>query len=418
MTESAAVITGIGLLSPLGRGVDTHLDRLWSGESGLVAPPRERQLDLPVDAAGFAPDVLATDYLSGPDSRLVDRFILLGLAAADDALADAGIVVGTDCDPERTAVVVSSANGGLISFEQQALSRAERGRTAVSPMLLPAMLPNMASARIAIQHGIRGASSNVSTACAAGAQGVAEALRIIRDGDADVVLCGGVETPLTPTIVATFVNSRALAKGWPDPRQASRPFDKARNGFVLAEGAGVLVVESAAHAAARGARGYANLLGWGSTTDGFHVTSPRPDGSGAAAAMRRALSRAGVSPSDVGYVNAHGTATKLGDSAEAAAIRELFGESGPAVSSTKGAIGHLLGGAGAVEAAITALSISTGRVPPTLNLDDPDPACDLDHVRGGPRTLPLRAALSNSFAFGGHNVSLLLGESTVGARHE
>ncbi len=273
----------------------------------------------------------------------------------------------------------------------------------------------MATARVAIKHGIRGYSSAIVTACAAGAQAVAEGLRLIRAGDADVVVCGGTESSLHPTIAAAFTNARALAQGWDDPAQASRPFDARRNGFVLGEGSGVLVLESAEHADARGAAGYAELIGWGSTTDAHHPTMPRPDGEGAADAMRTALASAGLDPSDIGYVNAHGTGTKIGDVAESAALRAVFGADGPAVSSTKGATGHLLGAAGAVEAAVTALTVARGLLPPTLNLAEPDPACALDHVRGTARPVELRAALSNAFAFGGHNTSLIFGPTPTRA---
>jgi 3-oxoacyl-[acyl-carrier-protein] synthase II len=271
------------------------------------------------------------------------------------------------------------------------------------------MLSNMAAARIAIKYGIRGYSSAPVTACAAGAHAVTEAIRLIRAGDADVVICGAGEASLHPTITAAFSNARALAHNWTDPTRASRPFDRKRNGFVLGDGGGVFVVERTDFADARGASGYADLIGWGGTTDAYHPTKPRPDGQGAAGSMRRAIADAGVSPSDVDYVNAHGTSTTLGDAAETVAIHSVFGERGPAVSSIKALTGHLLGASGVVEAAVTALSVSRGVLPPTANLDDPDPACDLDHVRGAPRIGPVAVALSNTFAFGGHNITLAFG---------
>jgi 3-oxoacyl-[acyl-carrier-protein] synthase II len=275
------------------------------------------------------------------------------------------------------------------------------------------MLSNMATARIAIKYGIRGYSATLVTACAAGAQSVAEAVRLIRDGLADVVVCGAGEAPLHPTIAAAFTNARALARGWTDPTAASRPFDKGRNGFVLGEGGGVFVLERADFAQARGATGYADVIGWGASTDAFHPTKPRPDGEGAIASMRSAIADAGRDPSDVDYVNAHGTSTPLGDVAETAAIHAVFGEQGPPVSSIKALTGHLLGASGVVEAATTALSVNRGILPPTYNLDDPDPACALDHVRGTPRTGDVRVALSNTFAFGGHNITLLFGPSST-----
>ncbi|PCG86705.1 beta-ketoacyl synthase [Streptomyces sp. WZ.A104] len=411
--DGKAVITGLGTFTPLGRGAAATFDALLHGKSGLRRPPEGHLLDGSVDVAGIAPDIEAREVLPPSEGRLVDRYALMALAAADDALLDAGLVVGQDVDPHRVAVVISSGAGGLTTYEAQTQARAERGPTAVSPYLLPGMLPNMAAARIAIKYGIRGWSSAIATACAAGAHAVAEAARLIRYGEADVVVCGGAEAPLNPTSALAFAHARALAHSWDDPEAASRPFDRRRNGFVLAEGSGVLVVERAAHADARGAAGYADLLGWGATTDAYRPTAPRPDGEGAAMSMRGALATGGLVPDDIGYVNAHGTATKLGDIAETKAVRAVFGDRSPAVSSTKSMTGHLLGGSGAVEAAFTALAISRGQLPPTHNLDEIDPACDVDHVRGEARAQPIEAAISNSFAFGGHNVSLLLGTAST-----
>ncbi|MFJ9623877.1 beta-ketoacyl-[acyl-carrier-protein] synthase family protein [Streptomyces sp. NPDC101181] len=411
--ETRAVITGLGTFTPLGRGAADTFDALLHGKSGLRRPPEGHLLDGSVGVAGIAPDIEASEVLPPSEGRLVDRYALMALAAADDALSDAGLVVGRDVDPHRVAVVVSSGAGGLTTYEAQTQARTQRGPTAVSPYLLPGMLPNMAAARIAIKYGIRGWSSAIATACAAGAHAVAEAARLIRYGEADVVVCGGAEAPLNPTSALAFAHARALASGWDDPEAASRPFDRRRNGFVLAEGAGVLVVERAAHADARGAAGYADLLGWGATTDAHRPTAPRPDGEGAAHSMRGALATGGLGPEDIGYINAHGTATKLGDIAETKAVRAVFGDRSPAISSTKSMTGHLLGGSGAVEAAFTALALSRGQLPPTHNLDEIDPACDVDHVRGEARAVPVEAAISNSFAFGGHNVSLLLGRAST-----
>ncbi|MGW4649972.1 beta-ketoacyl-[acyl-carrier-protein] synthase family protein [Kitasatospora sp. NPDC004289] len=414
----SAVVTGLGLVTPLGRKVEEVFEALTSGRSGITAVPDGHAAHGWLPFAGIAPHVDGTEVLPPTETRCVDRFVLLALAAADDALAEAGLVVGRDVEPDRIAVVIGTGGGGLETFEQQSHRRLERGRPAVSPYLLPGMLSNMAAARIAIKYGMRGYSSAPVTACAAGAQAIAEGLRLIRAGEADVVVCGGTESSLHPTIAAAFTNARALAQGWEDPAQASRPFDRRRNGFVLGEGAGVLVLERAEHAAARGATVRAELLGWGGSTDAHHPTMPRPDGAGAADSMRAALRSAGLAPSDIGYVNAHGTGTKLGDTAESSALNAVFGEDGPAVSSTKGATGHLLGAAGAVEAIVSVLAVQRGQLPPTVNLEDPDPACALDHVRQARHT-PVRAALSNSFAFGGHNLSLIFGQpSTTGGPHQ
>ncbi|MBM9509837.1 beta-ketoacyl-[acyl-carrier-protein] synthase family protein [Actinacidiphila acididurans] len=411
---SGVTITGVGLVTPLGRKPDDFFEGLLAGRTGVAAPPPGHAAHGWLAAAGLAPAIDPMEVLPPKEVRGVDRFVLMALAAADDALADAGLVVGRDADPYRTAVAVSTGGAGLESFEQQSHRRLERGRAGVSPYLLPGMLANMGSARIAIKHGIRGYSSAIATACAAGAQGIVEAIRLISAGDADVVVCGGSESPLHPTIASAFSNARALAEGWADPAEASRPFDARRNGFVLGEGSAVLVLERTEHADARGAAGYADLIGWGATTDAHHPTAPRADGEGAAACMRGALTRAGLTPRDIGYVNAHGTGTKLGDAAETRALHTVFGAAdGPAVSSVKGATGHLLGASGAVEAVATALSVARGVLPPTVNLDTPGPGCELDHVHGAPRQAAVQAALSNSFAFGGHNISLLFAPTSA-----
>lgn len=410
-----AAVTGIGLVTSVGCDVKDFFAAVCAGRSGLRAPPAGHPVAGTLESAGLAPDIDATSVLPPTETRCVDRFIVLALAAAQDALDDAGIKAGQDVDPYRLAAIIATGGGGLETFEQYSQARMQRGRPAVSAYLLPGMLANMATARVAIKHGIRGYSSAVVTACAAGAQAIAEGLRLIRDGEADVVVCGGTESPLHPTIAAAFTNARALARGWADPAEASRPFDRRRNGFVLAEGAAILVLERAAYAQARGGAAYADVVGWSATTDAHHPTMPRPDGVGAAECMRRALANAGLDPADIDYINAHGTSTKLGDSAEARAIRAIFGTGGPAVSSIKGVTGHLLGASGAVEAAATALTLSRSVMPPTHNLSDPDPACDLDHVRGHARVGQVRAALSNSFAFGGHNVSLVFGPASTSA---
>ncbi|MFC9328927.1 beta-ketoacyl-[acyl-carrier-protein] synthase family protein [Kitasatospora sp. NPDC057015] len=404
------VVSGMGLVTPAGSSADEVMAAMCEGRSGLARPDAEGPLAGSLEVAGFAPPIDPASVLPAPETRLVDRYIVLAMKAAADALADAGIEVGRDVDPYRIGVILSG-NGGLATLEAQVLVRAARGRLGVSPYLLPAMLPNMSAARVAIRHGIRGYSSAISTACAAGAQSVGEGLRLLRADEADVVVVGCSEAPLFPTLADTFGNARALARGWSDdPTGASRPFDRRRNGLVMGEGAGVLVLERAEHADARGAAGYADVLGWGATNDAHHPTTPHPDGEGAAACMRQALRSAGIEPRDVGYVNAHGTSTRLGDTAEAVAIRKVFGEHSPPVSATKAVTGHLLGASGVVESAVSVLALRRGLLPPTHNLDDPDPACELDHVRKGPRPAPgITHVMSNSFGFGGHNISLVYG---------
>ncbi|MBQ1070075.1 beta-ketoacyl synthase, partial [Micromonospora sp. D75] len=333
-------VTGIGLVSPVGATAAEVFDAVCDGRSGLTRPPHDHPLHGVVDVAAFAPAIDPATVLPGPESRVVDRSIVMVLRAAEDALADAGLRIGHDVDSYRVAVVVSGV-GGLSTLEEQVLARAGRGRFGVSPYMLPGTLPNMGAARIAIKFGIHGYTSSIGTACAAGAQSIGEALRILRAGDADVVLAGCAEAPLFPTFADAFGNARALARGWADPAAASRPFDRRRNGLVLGEGAGVFVLERAAHAAARGARRHADVLGWGATNDAHHPTTPRPDGAGAARCMRLAVRDAGLEPADIGYVNAHGTSTRAGDAAELAALADVYGAEAPPLSSTKGVTGHM-----------------------------------------------------------------------------
>ncbi|WP_432942380.1 beta-ketoacyl-[acyl-carrier-protein] synthase family protein [Kribbella sp. CA-253562] len=414
-TGRAVTITGMGLLTPVGRGADEVFDALLHGRSGISRPPEGHPVAHSIELAGFLAPVDSGEITKGPDGKVMDRTVILAQLAAEDALADAGLVVGQNVDPDRIGVIIGGV-GGMATLENQVLARAERGRAAVSPYLLTGILPNMPAARVAIRFGFRGYTSSVGTACASGAQAIADAVRLIRSGEADVVLAGASEAPLFPTFAETFGNARALARGWDDPTEASRPFDLRRNGFVLSEGAGLLVLESAEHAKARNARGYADLAGYGVNADAHHPTAPRPDGTGAADCMRKAFASGNVTPEQVGYVNAHGTSTKLGDVAEATAIALAFGAAVPAVSSTKALTGHLLGTSGVVEAAASALAVSRGVLPPTYNLDDPDPACPLDHVRKEPRDARPQYALSNSFGFGGQNVSLLLGRASTASR--
>ncbi|WP_018783938.1 beta-ketoacyl synthase [Micromonospora sp. CNB394] len=400
-------VTGIGLVSPVGSTAAEVFDAVCDGRSGLSRPPAGHPLHGVLDVAAFAPAIDPASVLPGPESRVVDRSIVMVLRAAEDALADAGLRVGHDVDPYRVAAIVSGV-GGLSTLEEQVLGRAGRGRFGVSPYMLPGTLPNMGAARIAIKFGIHGYTSSIGTACAAGAQSVGEALRILRAGEADVVLAGCAEAPLFPTFADAFGNARALARGWADPAAASRPFDRRRNGLVLGEGAGVFVLERAAHAAARGAHRHADVLGWGATNDAHHPTTPRPDGAGAARCMRMAVRDAGLVPGDIGYVNAHGTSTRAGDTAELAAFTEVYGTGPPPLSSTKGVTGHLLGVSGVIEAAIVVEALRRGLLPPTHNLDDPERAGEVDHIRDKARAVAVDAVLSNSFGFGGHNVSLVL----------
>jgi 3-oxoacyl-[acyl-carrier-protein] synthase II len=410
--NDGVVVTGIGLVTPVGAGLDEVFEALCSLRSGLRRPPDDHPLAGSAEVAGIGPDLDATSVLPATEARTVDRYIVMAMAAAVEALTDAGIEVGRDVDPYRVGCIVSGT-GGLATLEAQVVTRTVKGRLGVSPYLLPGMLPNMGTARIAIRHGIKGYTSSIGTACAAGAQSIGEGIRLLRANEADVVLCGCSEAPLFATLADTFTNARALARGWADPTAACRPFDRRRNGLVLAEGAGVLVLERLAHADARGAAAHGDVLGWGATTDAHHPTTPRPDGAGAAECMRRALADAGVATDAVGYVNAHGTGTRLGDTAESLAIRTVFGAATPPVSSSKAVTGHMLGASGVVEAAATIVALRRGLLPPTHNLDDPDPNCDLDHIRKAPRSGEIDTAMSNSFGFGGHNISLVFGRPST-----
>jgi 3-oxoacyl-[acyl-carrier-protein] synthase II len=406
---SAATVTGLGVVSSLGRDLTGTFDALCAGRSGLTRPDAEFAELTHIEVVSRAPDIDPAEVLVQQIDACVDRFVVLQLAAIDQALADAGLRVGDNADPHRVAIVLSTAAGPLESYEQAASARWQRGRAAVSPYLSPGMIPSIAVARAAIKYGIRGYTLCLSTACAGGGQAVSEGLRLIRDGIADVVICGGSEAPLHPTVVSAFVNARSLASGFDDPAAASRPFDAARKGYVLGEGSAVLILERAEDADARGAAGYADVIGWGATTDGYHVTKPRPDASGAAGCMRHALADADLAPSDVGYINAHATSTGLGDAAEARAIREVFGDDTPPVSSTKSVTGHLIGASGSFEAVATVLSTAYCQLPPTRNLEVVGRGCELNHIMGKPLLCEVPVALSNSFGFGGHNVCLVFG---------
>jgi 3-oxoacyl-[acyl-carrier-protein] synthase II len=403
------VVTGMGMVTPVGTTAAAVHAAMCEGRSGLRRPPEGHQVGGALEVGAFGPPIDPATVLPATEARVVDRYIVMALTAAADALGDARLEVGRDADPYRVAVILSGT-GGLATLETQVVRRTEKGRVGVSPYLLPGMLPNMGAARIAIKYGIHGYVSSSGTACAAGGQAIGEALRLLRADEADVVLAGCSEAPLFPTLADTFGNARALARGWADdPAAASRPFDRRRNGLVLGEGAGVFVLERKDFAEARGARAHAAVLGWGVTNDAHHPTTPRPDGADARESMRRALRDSGLEPLDIGYLNAHGTSTKLGDVAEAVAIRTLFGADAPPVSSTKAVTGHMLGASGVVESAVSIHALTTGLLPPTHNLDDPDPDCDLNHVRKDPRAARIDHVMSNSFGFGGHNVSVVFG---------
>lgn len=391
------VITGVGAVTPLGVGAEPLLRRWAAGESGIV------------DGEGACRDYVAKEHLSVKEARRADRFAQLAMVASDEALAQAGFNGEKPYDSERIGCIIASGIGGLESLEGQHDNLRDKGEKAVSPLSVPLFMVNAAAAALSMRHELRGPSFQVGSACAAGSHAIGTAVRTIQAGDADAIVTGGAEATLTPLARASFMAASAMSK-----LGISRPFDSRRDGFVMGEGAGILVLEDAEKAEARGATVLGEIRGYATTSDAHHITATHPDGTYAAAAMRRALEEAGVTPEQIDYVNAHGTSTELNDAAETAAIKAVFGDAayGVPVSSTKSSIGHLLGAAGAVEAIVTVLAMNARTIPPTLGLEEPDPALDLDYVPGAARPLTPRdgkpIALSNSFGFGGHNVVLCL----------
>ncbi len=415
------VITGLGLITPLGVGVRTNWERLINGESGITAIQSFDVSDLPSKIAGqvprgdlrhghFNPD----DFVPSKDQRKNDQFIIYALAATREAVADAGWMPTDEESLERTGTMIGSGIGGLQSIYEGAVTLLERGPRRISPFFIPASLINLASGQVSIQYGFKGPNHAVVTACSTGAHAIGDAARLIAADDADVMIAGGAEAAVNRLGIAGFAAARALSTGYNGtPPLASRPYDKGRDGFVMSEGAGIVVLEELEHARRRGARIYAEVTGYGLSGDAFHVTAPAEDGSGGFRSMRAALKRAGINPEDIDYVNAHGTSTPVGDEIELNAVKRLFGPALRTVSmsATKSSIGHLLGAAGSVEAIYCVLAINHGVVPPTLNLNDPSEACDgVDLVPLTAKERRVRAALSNSFGFGGTNATLVFSE--------
>jgi len=405
------VVTGLGCVTPVGSSVQTAWSALLAGASGVGAIESFDTADFPVRFAGTVKESVDVGGLSPKEVRRLDRFLLLALAAARQALNDAGLdPLPVGVASERVGVAIGSGIGGVGTLLENHGKLLAGGPRRVSPFLIPMTISNMASGYVSIRHGLRGPNLCHVSACATGAHAIGESLRMIERGDADVVLAGGSEAPLVPLAVAGFAAMRALSVRNSEPARASRPFDVDRDGFVMAEGAGVVVLEALEHARARGARIRAEVRGYAATADAAHLALPLEDGGGARRCMELALADAALEPSDVGYVNAHATSTPAGDEVEARAIRSVFGACARRlpVSSTKSATGHMLGAAGAVEAIFSVLALETGWLPPTLNLDHPDPACELDHVAHKPRRSDVRVAISNSFGFGGTNATLVL----------
>ena len=411
------VITGLGAVTPLADGVKPTWDALLASKSGLGHISYFGTDDAPCKIAGELPRegehaFNADNYLASKEQRKMDNFIIYACAAADQAMADSGYTAETEEQQHRSGIIIGSGIGGLATIESTVLAAEEKGlRRAVGPFFIPSCLINLASGHVSIKYGFKGPNHSVVTACSTGAHAIGDGAAIIARGDADVMVAGGAEAAICRVGIAGFAAARALSTGYnDDPAAGSRPWDKGRDGFVMGEGAGVVVLEEYEHAKARGARIYAEVAGYGLSGDAHHITAPASDGDGGFRAMKMAMERAGMNPEDIDYVNAHGTSTPLGDEIEHGAVKRLFGAASDkmCMSSTKSAIGHLLGAAGSVEAIFSALSVYHNIVPPTLNLDDPSDACDLDLVPHTARDMTVNAALSNSFGFGGTNASLIV----------
>lgn len=402
-------VTGAGVVSPVGNNVEDCWQSLVSGKSGAGAITRFDASDYETRFACEVKDFSFEGILDRKEAKRMDRFVQFAVVASHEALRSAGLGEHRP-DPERIGVIVGSGIGGMETFEEQHTALLQKGHRRVSPFFIPMMISDMAAGQVSIQFGLKGPNFGTVSACASGAHAIGEALRLLRAGDADVILCGGAEATITPMAVAGFGNMRALSTRNDDPQHASRPFDTGRDGFVIGEGAGMLVLETEAHAKARGANLICELAGYGASGDAYHMTSPCVDGEGAARAMKRALADAAQPLDEVGYINAHGTSTPAGDPIEVTAVKTVFGEQARRLwmGSTKSMTGHLLGAAGGLEAVVCALALQRGVVPPTINLETPDPQCDLDLVPNTARNAKLKAVMSNSFGFGGHNVSLVM----------
>ncbi|WP_270171921.1 beta-ketoacyl-ACP synthase II [Paenibacillus sp. SYP-B4298] len=407
--KQRVVVTGMGVMTSLGHDLDVFWGNLLEGKSGIseieafdvsAYPTR-----IAAEIKNFEPEQFGIDK---KEARRMDRFVQFAAVASLKAIENAALKIGDGVDPERVGIMIGSGIGGLGTWEDQHNILLEKGPKRVSPFFIPMMIANMASGQVSILTGAKGPNSTAVTACATGTHSIGDSYKMIQRGEADVMICGGAEATIRPTGIAGFCSMRAMSTRNDEPQQASRPFDTARDGFVMGEGAGVLVLESLEHALARGAKIYGEVIGYGMSGDAHHMTEPDPDG--AARCMVRALKDAGIAPEDVDYINAHGTSTPVGDISETKAVKKAFGDHAykVAVSSTKSMTGHLLGAAGGVEAVILGLTLSNGIIPPTINLDNQDPECDLDYVPNVARRSDVQTAMSNSFGFGGHNATIIM----------
>ncbi|MGB5594368.1 MAG: beta-ketoacyl-ACP synthase II [Crocosphaera sp.] len=401
------VVTGLGAITPIGNTLTEYWEGLISGRSGIAEITRfdaaQHRCRIAGEVKGFDPH----DYLDPKEAKRMDRFCQFGVSASLQALADSKLVIN-DLNADQVGVIIGTGVGGIKVLEDQQEIYLNRGPSRSSPFMIPMMICNMASGLTAIQTGAKGPNSCTVTACAAGSHAIGDAFRLVQRGYAKAMICGGTEASVTPLSLAGFAAARALSTRNDEPQRASRPFDKDRDGFVMGEGAGILLIEELEQALERGAKIYGEIVGYAMTCDAYHMTAPVPDGRGATRAIELALKDGGISPQQVSYINAHGTSTAANDVTETKAIKKALGDhaSAIAISSTKSMTGHLLGGSGGIEAVATVMAIASEKIPPTLNLDNPDPECDLDYVPYKSRPLAIDVALSNSFGFGGHNVTL------------
>ncbi len=403
------VVTGIGTVAPTGNDTETYWQNLVAGKSGITKVTCFDDTDIPSKVAGELKDFDPAKFMDPKDAKRNDRYTQLAVAASRMAFEDAGLKVG-QVDPERLGVVIGSGIGGLATIEEQANTLFQKGPRRVSPFMIPSIIVNMAAGVVAIEFQARSVNFCVVSACATGSHSLGEALRHMRDGNADVMIAGGSEASLTRLGYAGFCSMKAMSTAFNDtPEKASRPFDAARDGFIMGEGAGIMILETLEHAKARGAKIYAEFVGYGATCDAYHITSPDPEGRGLKLCLERALKDAKVAPETVNYINAHGTSTSYNDKFETLAIKKMFGDYARkiAISSTKSMTGHLLGAAGGIEAAACVLAIRDSVVPPTINYETPDPECDLDYVPNVARKMDVNVAVSNNLGFGGHNASLV-----------
>ncbi len=403
------VVTGVGLVTPLGTGVAKTWDGLCAGKSGVGPITRFDASDFPVQIAAEVDDFNAEDYMEAKQAKHIELFVQYALGAAQMALDDSGFAVTEENGP-RVGSIVGCGLGGLPTIEKYHQVCMERGPKKITPFFIPMVIPNMGAGQISIFHKTKGPNMSTTTACAAGTHAVGEAYRSIADGYCDVAFTGGSESVICPLAVGGFNSMKALSRRNDDPQAASRPFDKDRNGFIIAEGGGILILEELEHAKARGAKIYAEMAGYGLSGDGYHIAAPPEDGNGAIRCMEMALQSAKMNPEDIDYINAHGTSTPLNDVVETRAIKGVYGDHARklAISSTKSMTGHMLGGAGGIESVFTALALHHQVAPPTANLDNPDPECDLDYIPGSAREMNIRAAMSNSFGFGGTNAVIIM----------